>query len=151
VLVDPPMVENDPATTASSGSAVVPLRDWLVHFHPAAGNVWSEVAAEFHAAAASEPRIAGHFRDADPAVLQKHSLAVLIAATGAVTVEGLRRLREQHAGVRDERGGPIPRPDLERAARILVDVLRSKAVPTATLDQVDLVLARLTDAIAPRP
>jgi hypothetical protein len=30
-------------------------------------------------------------------------------------------------------------------------VLRSKAVPAATLDQVDLVLARLTDAIAPPP
>ncbi|MCO1659799.1 hypothetical protein [Pseudonocardia humida] len=150
VLVDPPMVENDPVTTATSGSAVVPLRDWLVHFHPAAGNVWSEVTSEFCGAAMRDPRIAGYFRGADPTALQNHSLAVLITVTGGgVTVDMLRRLRDQHADVRDEHGEPISRADLDRAARILVEVLRSKAVPQATLDQVDVVLARLTDAIAP--
>ncbi|WP_214405033.1 hypothetical protein [Pseudonocardia lacus] len=150
VLVDPPMVENDPVTAVTSGTAVVPLRDWLMHFHPTAANVWSEVTHEFFAAAMGDPRIASFFRTADLATLQTHFLAVLITVTsGGVTTDMVNRLRHQHEGVRNDRGEPINRVDLDRTTALLVGILRSKAVPEPTLDQVEVVLARLGEAIVP--
>jgi hypothetical protein len=149
LLVGPPMVEGQ---TAVNADTVVPLRDWLVHFHATAGNIWSEVATEFYTAVMEDPQIADFFRYSDQAALQKHFLAALITITdGGITADMVERLRLQHAALRNGNGEPITPAVFDRAADALIEVLRSKSVPEPTLDQVQRVLACLRGAIASHP
>jgi len=146
LLVGPPVVEMP--CQPGAAPTTVPLRDWLVHLHPENSNVWSDVVTEFYATIMAEPAIADYFHDADLAALQNHFMAVVIAVTGeGVTATTVQQLRTRHAGMRDSNGNPISGAIFDRAAGVLTDILRAKAVPDRTLRQVDVVLALFRQAI----
>jgi hypothetical protein len=130
----------------------VPLRDWLVHYHPERDNVWAEVVAEFYTEAAGDPDIADYFVDVDLAVLQRHFLAALMMLTGhGLTVGAVRQMQARHAEVRNSRGEPITPEVYDATIGVLATILRRKGVPEPVLAQVQELLEPLREAIVARP
>jgi hemoglobin len=130
----------------------VPLRDWLVHYHPHRDNVWAEVVAEFYSTAAADPDIADYFVGVDLAGLQKHFLAALMMVTGhGLTVGAVRQMQLRHAEVRNSHGEPITPEVYDATIGVLATILRRKGVPDHVIAQVQDLLEPLREVIVEQP
>jgi len=130
----------------------VPLRDWLVHYHPQRDNVWAEVVAEFYTTAVADPDIADYFVDHDLAELQKHFLAALMMLTGhGLTVGAVRQMQARHAEVRNSHGERITSEVYDATIGVLATILRGKGVPDPVFAQVQELLEPLREVIVEQP
>jgi truncated hemoglobin YjbI len=124
----------------------VTLRDWLIH-HCHRDNVWQDVVTEFYTAAAADPEIAEYFAHIDSMErLQRKFLATLLILTNAgLTVGGLDAMRNRHAGLN------ITGDVYDRTILVLAEVLESKGVPGAAIEQLLPAVDLLRGAIVATP
>ena len=118
VLLEAPMLA-DPLTGMQ-----LPLRKWLVTFHPVQKEVWAELVSLFYTRAATDPGIADYFAGVDLVKLQGHFLAALVLLTGeGLDVGTVRRLHAAHSSVVNTDGARITEDVFDRTAATLAEVI----------------------------